>query len=222
MRLLLMGFGNGHDPLVEVLLQAGHTCVQVQGEDELPALLQVEGAGRPQAVLVREEVGAHGSRPRLQAIREADPDIFLIVLSARGDIRSRVATLRAGADDHLVRPEKEEVLARLEVLERRLPRPHVFMHGDLQVDSRSLTVTRRGERIPLSFHEMGVLRLLLEAGGEVVPKSRLLKEVWNLDFDPGTTVVEVQIARLRRRLGPEGATLIRNEIGRGYRVEFSG
>ena len=108
------------------------------------------------------------------------------------------------------------------VLERRLPRPNLYVHGDLEIDAQAFTVTRRGTRVPLSSHAQGVLRVLLEANGEVVSKSRLLREVWDLDFDPGTTVVEVQIARLRRRLGPEGATLIRNEIGRGYRIELSG
>ena len=222
MRLLLIGHVEDCGAFVDTFLQAGHTCVQVPGTGIASALRTQQAFERPEAVLLCEEERADGRRPGLRAIREFDPHIPVIVLSSKGDMRSRVATLRAGADEHLVRPQVEELLARLEVLERRLPRPNLYVHGDLEIDAQAFTVTRRGTRVPLSSHAQGVLRVLLEANGEVVSKSRLLREVWDLDFDPGTTVVEVQIARLRRRLGPEGATLIRNEIGRGYRIEFSG
>ena len=75
-----------------------------------------------------------------------------------------------------------------------------------------------GESITTTDQEFRLLRVLVEAGGEVIERSKLLKKVWGLDFDPGTNVLEVQIARLRRKIDCFDPPLIQTVTGRGYRL----
>ena len=155
----------------------------------------------------------------LSEIREAGDDTPVIFLTAHHTVEERVRGLRMGADDYILKPfEGAELVARIEAVVRRRESLPVLTVGELRVDLARRIVERGGERIEISPREFDVLGELVQARGKVISKSELLKRVWDIDFDPGTKVVEVQVARLRRKLDKEEPSLIETIVGRGYRV----
>jgi two-component system OmpR family response regulator len=149
-----------------------------------------------------------------------------LVLSALGEVDDRVAGLRAGGDDYLVKAYAfSELLARLDALSGRT---HPAMQeqelrvGDLEIDSRSQTVRRANKRIRLQPREFRLLEYLMRNAGGVVTRTRLLEHVWDFHFDPQTNVIDVQISRLRSKIdkGFE-APLLRTVRGAGYKLSES-
>ena len=159
----------------------------------------------------------------LQVLRElhrTKPELPVVILSARGDVQTKLRGFELGATDYLAKPfSLDELLARIRV---RLRGPAVF--GDehvLRGGNVVLDVARRqaavGERTAdLSDREFRLLHHLLAHVGEVVSRERLLSEVWGYDFDPGSNVVEVCVRRLRQKLGPDAA--IETVRSAGYRL----
>jgi DNA-binding response OmpR family regulator len=143
-----------------------------------------------------------------------------IFITARGEVRDRVAGLDAGADDYLVKPFSiDELLARLRALSRRLrgEMNQVLRVGDLEVDLLSRTV-RRGEcPIELTNREFVLLEFLAQASPKTVSKTAIVERVWDQNFDGGTNVVNVYINYLRSKLDREGEpSLIRTVRGVGF------
>jgi two-component system OmpR family response regulator len=144
-----------------------------------------------------------------------------LVLSALGDVDDRVAGLRAGGDDYLVKPFAfAELHARIEALLRRA-RPEAaattLRVGDLEMDLLSREVTRGGRRIELQPREFRLLEYLMRHAGQVVSRTMLLENVWDYHFDPQTNVVDVHVSRLRRKIEPAGdAPLLHTVRGAGY------
>lgn len=144
----------------------------------------------------------------------------ILMLTASGTDRDIVTGLTIGADDYLPKPFAFPVLvARLRALARRSqrPQPPVLRHGDLVCDPARRAATRRGEVLPLTRKEFGVLQVLLEAGGAVISSEELLERVWDEHTDPFTTVVRVTVRSLRLKLGDP--PVVHTVIGAGYRVE---
>ena len=149
----------------------------------------------------------------------------VIVLTARGDERSVVRGLRAGADDWLVKPVRlGELLARVEVVTRRRPgrRPagaRVVTGGDLVVDLAARTVTVAGAGVAVTRTEFDVLAVLCSRAGESVSRERIVDAVWG--YAPGSSrSLDVHLAQLRAKLGRPGA--IATVRGHGYRFETDG
>jgi two-component system OmpR family response regulator len=136
-------------------------------------------------------------------LREAGITTPVLIISALGDIDDRVRGLR-GSDDYLVKPFAfEELLARLEALERRstdVVKETILRVGDLELDLVSRTANRSGKEINLLPREFQVLEYLVRNEGQVVSRAMLLRHVWNLQFDPTTNIVDVYVARVRRKL----------------------
>jgi DNA-binding response OmpR family regulator len=159
----------------------------------------------------------------LQVLRElhrAKPELPVVILSARGDVQTKLRGFELGAADYVAKPfSLDELLARIRV---RLHGAATF--GDehvLRGGSVVLDVARRqaavGDRTAdLSDREFRLLHHLLVHTGEVVSRERLLAEVWGYDFDPGSNVVEVCVRRLRQKLGPDAA--IETVRHAGYRL----
>jgi len=155
----------------------------------------------------------------LKGIREAGNKVPVIFLTARQEVDERIKGLKIGADDYMIKPfEFQELLARIEAVTRRQASPTQFVVGDLKIDVAERVVERAGQSIATTDQEFRLLRVLVEADGEVVTRPVLLKRVWGLDFDPGTNVLEVQIARLRRKIDAYDPRLIQTVTGRGYRL----
>ncbi len=146
----------------------------------------------------------------------ATPVLFLTTMGGVGD---RVAGLRAGGDDYLVKPfALDELAARVEALGRRsgqLGLDTVLRIADMEMDLLARTVTRGGRKLDLQRQEFKLLEYLLRHAGQVVTRTMLLENVWGFHFDPGSNVVDSHISRLRSKIGAE---LIQTVRGAGYRV----
>jgi DNA-binding response OmpR family regulator len=142
----------------------------------------------------------------LRALETARPDLPVVIVSARADLKTKLNGFDLGARDYLTKPFSfDELLARVRVHLRR-PDDRTDAHV-LRVGSLTLDLARRqaqlGDRlVELSDREFKVLHSLLECAGEVVSRERLLSEVWGYHFDPRSNVVDVCIRRLRKKLGP--------------------
>lgn len=140
----------------------------------------------------------------LKSLRAAKIDAPVILLTAMGAVDDRVAGLRSGADDYIVKPFAfVELLARIDTICRRpAMRDEVLtlVIGDLTLDLLTREVTREGNRIDLQPREFLLLKHFMERPGRVQTKTVLLESVWGLHFDPKTSVVETHISRLRNKI----------------------
>jgi len=160
-----------------------------------------------------------------QTLRASHINLPILMLTALGRIEDRVAGLRMGADDYLVKPFGfEELLARIEALLRRgpliaEPSGAVLKVGNLELDRSRFSLHRAGEEIRLTTKELALLELLMSAPGRVFSRQRILTNVWGIDEDPLTNVVDVYIRRLRSKVDePFGTAIIETVRGVGYRI----
>jgi two-component system copper resistance phosphate regulon response regulator CusR len=151
----------------------------------------------------------------------------VLLLSARDQVEDRVKGLEWGADDYLVKPFSfAELLARVRTLLRRgraLPaaaEPTVWRVADLELDLLRRRVLRAGRRIDLTAKEFALLELLMRREGEVLPRSLIASQVWDMNFDSDTNVIDVAVRRLRAKVD-EGfeVRLIQTVRGMGYVLE---
>jgi DNA-binding response OmpR family regulator len=169
-------------------------------------------------VLDRDLPGIHGDDV-CSTLVDSEAATRVLMLTAAGEVRQRVAGLALGADDYLPKPfDFVELVARVRALARRSspPVPPVLQRGDLRCDPNRREITRAGAPVKLSRKEFGVLEQLLRADGMVVSAEQLLEKVWDEHTDPFTTVVRVTVMTLRRKLGDP--PLIETVQGVGYRL----
>jgi two-component system OmpR family response regulator len=158
----------------------------------------------------------------VRALRDAEVDAPVLMISALGDVDERVSGLRAGGDDYLTKPfAPTELVARLEVLLRRRQRgaaPELMLQvGDLVLDLVKHEA-RRGERvIELLPTEYKLLEFMMRNAGQTLSRRMIFEGVWEYYFDPGTNLIEVHVGRLRKKIDTPGAApLIKTERGLGY------
>jgi two-component system, OmpR family, copper resistance phosphate regulon response regulator CusR len=156
----------------------------------------------------------------IQTIRRADKNMPVLFLSARDGIDDRVKGLELGADDYLIKPFAfSELLARVRTLLRRgkVRDPDIVQVADLILDLQRRKLTRGGKRIELTGKEFALLELLLRRRGEVLPRSLIASQIWDMNFDSDTNVIEVAIRRLRAKMDDHfEPKLIRTVRGMGY------
>jgi len=140
----------------------------------------------------------------IRAIRAAGVKLPIMVLTAVGGVDDRVEGLEAGADDYLVKPFAfSELLARVNALARRPPlqtEKTILRTADVELDLIRRRVTRQGRLIELQPREFALLEILMRNEGRVITRTMLLEQVWDLHFDPQTSVVETHISRLRSKI----------------------
>ena len=162
----------------------------------------------------------------LQAIRKSGKEMPVLFLTARDQVDDRVRGLELGADDYLVKPFAfAELLARVRTLLRRggkSKESEYLRAADLDLDLIRRRATRSGKRIDLTAKEFALLELLLRRQGEVLPRSLIASQVWDMNFDSDTNVIEVAVKRLRAKVddGFE-PKLIRTVRGMGYVLEIA-
>lgn len=162
----------------------------------------------------------------LRAIRAAKDTTPVLLLTALGDVDDRVEGLQAGADDYLPKPFAfTELDARIAALGRRnsdvaQAETTKLVAGDIQLDLLKQRCMRKGQIIDLNAKEFRLLEAFLRANGRVLTRTMLLEKVWDMNFDPTTSVVETHVSRLRGKIEkPFGDTVIRTMRGAGYVFE---
>ena len=145
----------------------------------------------------------------------------VLMLTARDMVEDRVRGLNLGADDYLVKPfALTELIARVHAIIRRAygsPAPRVTL-GDVVIDTAARRVQRNGVIVELTAREYAILEILAQARGRLVSRAMLCEHLYNEDVDIASNVVDVHIAALRKKLGPD---LIKTRRGEGYMIEPS-
>ncbi len=161
----------------------------------------------------------------LGALRQAGKSLPVLFLTARDLVEDRVKGLELGADDFLLKPFAfAELLARVRTLLRRNARgaaePTVLEVANLSLDLLRRRATRAGQRIDLTAKEFALLELLLRRRGEVLPRSLIASQVWDMNFDSDSNVVEVAVRRLRAKVDDAfEPKLIQTVRGMGYLLD---
>jgi two-component system copper resistance phosphate regulon response regulator CusR len=161
----------------------------------------------------------------LASLRRRGLDMPVLFLTARDQVEDRVKGLELGADDYLVKPFSfAELLARVRTILRRGRGggldSNVLRVADLELDLLRRRVTRGGKRIDLTAKEFGLLELLMRRQGEVLPRSLIASQVWDMNFDSDTNVIEVAMRRLRLKVDDgQSVKLIQTVRGMGYVLE---
>lgn len=152
-------------------------------------------------------------------------DMGILILSARDGLEDRLRGLEVGADDYLVKPfHFEELLARARaILRRRRPTAgEVLRVGNLSLNDGTREVHLAGRLVELTTREFDLLKLLMQHPNQVLPRDRILDQVWGYNFYGDENNVEVYIRYLRQKLGDENRQLIQTVRGVGYRIAAAG
>lgn len=159
----------------------------------------------------------------LSRVRESGNDTPAIMLTARRERQDVTKGLKLGADDYVTKPfGLEELLLRVAAVLRRTKPPtenlHTLICGPIALIDESHTVTVNAEKVELSPTEFDLLRILMQEKGKVLSRSRLLRDVWGINFDTGTNVVDTYISYLRRKVHTDDFQGIKTVRGVGFQM----
>jgi len=159
----------------------------------------------------------------LTLLRQARNPTPVLVLSALSDADKVIQALDLGATDYMRKPfDFDEMLARIRTIQRRSggQAGYLLSVGDLQLNLLSREVARAGQRINLSNREFALLEFLLTHSNQVVTKTQILEKIWDINFDPGSNIVEVHMYQLRKKIDKDNLEpLIQTVIGKGYQLK---
>ena len=220
MKALIVDDDTDFRTVISLALEAEGIEFEMAGDGN-QALTQLDqrGAGAFDVILLDIEMPGSNGYELLLAIRERGDEVPVIFISGLGRVDERVKGLRMGADDYLVKPiEIDELLARMHSVQRRRRSLAPLEFGDLRLDLAQRRAYRNEKPSHLSPKEFDLLLTLVKAGGAVVSREDLLREVWDMNFDPGTNLLDVHIGRLRKKVDRLGRPLIQTERGVGYRA----
>ena len=202
------------------LRQAGHLCEHfTDGSQGLEAAM----IGEYDLVILDLMLPTLDGFEVLRNMRNFKNKTPVIILSALSDTDQIIKGLDLGAIDYIKKPfDLNELLARVRAVQRRQTDQFspLLRIDNLEINVLSREALREGQPIILSNREFGILELLMTHANQVVTKTQILDKVWNVDFDPGSNVVEVHMYQLRKKIdkGFE-APLIQTVVGRGYTIK---
>ena len=203
------------------LSEGGHTITRANdGMDGLAAAQ----AGEFDVMIVDRMMPRMDGVTLIETLRREGDQTPVLFLSALGEINDRVAGLKAGGDDYLVKPYAfAELIARVEALSRRRETGSVqtlLRVGDLEMDLIGRNVHRQGKEIDLQPREFQLLEYLMRNAGQSVTRTMLLEKVWEYHFDPQTNVIDVHVSRLRSKIDKGfDRPMLQTVRGAGYRLE---
>jgi two-component system, OmpR family, response regulator len=201
--------------LADALARAGFVVLQARDAASADEMVQVETLD---VVILDLGLPGRDGISLLTAWRQAGVTLPVLILTARGRWADKAAGFSAGADDYVTKPfEPGEVVFRLRALIRRtfgLSRP-VLTAGRISLDTNSGAASVGGVPVNLTAQELRLLEYLLHAAPRVVSRSELAEHVYDRDREPDSNVIDVQIGRLRRKLGAQTIETVR---GLGYRI----
>jgi len=155
-------------------------------------------------------------------IRKTNSKIPIIMLTAFGTTDNKIAGFDVGADDYLVKPfDLRELLARVNVLIRRsdsiMIMPEKLQLADLEMDMNTKTVNRAGQKIDLTAKEFLLLETFLKNKGKLLTREYIIEQVWGIEFDPSTNIIDVYVNYLRKKIDKDfEPKLIHTKFGFGF------
>jgi two-component system, OmpR family, response regulator len=179
-------------------------------------------AQRPDVVVLDVMLPDMSGLDVLHKLREENPQLPVLLLTAKDGVEDRIAGLTAGGDDYVTKPFSiEEVVLRLRALLRRTGVTTVdsgaqLVVGDLVLDEDSHEVTRAGEPISLTSTEFELLRFMMRNSKRVLSKAQILDRVWSYDFGGRSNIVELYISYLRKKIDSGREPMIHTLRGAGY------
>jgi len=206
------------DPRIQEIVERGLSArgFAVMSASDGPGGLELARLPDVDLVLLDMKLPGMPGAQVLERIRAERPRLPVIVVTALDDVRSKVGGLEAGADDYVTKPFSiDELVARIRArLRFRGENGGILRAGGLVLDLAAHRATLDGREVTLSAREIGLLAVFLKHQGQALSRGQLLRLVWHLDFDPGSNVVDVYVAALRRKIGPGFIETVR---GLGYR-----
>lgn len=203
--------------IADGLAHAGHICDHISDGN---SGLETAMTGSYDLILLDLMLPALNGFEVLKNLRSFNNPTPVIILSALNDTENVIKGLDLGASDYLKKPfDLDELLARVRSVQRRMLAQGTLKLkvADLQVDLLSREVCRQGKQVILSNREFTLLEFLLSNPNKVVTKTQILEKVWDMNFDPGSNVVEVHLYQLRKKMDRGySEELIQTVIGRGY------
>jgi two-component system copper resistance phosphate regulon response regulator CusR len=182
--------------------------------------LQLARTGEYEIVVLDVMLPGRDGWSVLGELRRAGSQTPVLFLTAKDGLPDRVKGLNLGADDYLVKPFAfSELLARIRSILRRGPsrQPEMLKRADLEIDLVRHRVARGGKKLDLTPKEFALLTLLTRRAGEVLSRTAIAEQVWDMNFDGGTNVVDVHVRRLRTKVDePFERKLIHTVRGMGY------
>ena len=203
------------------LSEAGFSCTRTaDGEEGLTAAR----GGEFDVMIVDRMMPRMDGVTLIETLRREGDQTPVLFLSALGEINDRVAGLKAGGDDYLVKPYAfAELIARVEALARRRETGSVqtlLRVGDLEMDLIGRSVHRQGREIDLQPREFQLLEFMMRHAGQSVTRTMLLEKVWEYHFDPQTNVIDVHVSRLRSKIDKGfDKPMLQTIRGAGYRLD---
>ena len=209
------------DAMCRGLSEAGHECATAA--DGLEGL-EAARKGEYDVMVVDRMMPRMDGVTTVETLRREGDQTPVLFLSALGEIEDRVAGLKAGGDDYLVKPYAlAELVARVDALARRRETGSVntvLRVGELEMDLIARTVHRQDKEIDLQPREFQLLEFLMRHAGQSVTRTMLLEKVWEYHFDPQTNVIDVHISRLRSKIDKGfDKAMLQTVRGAGYRLE---
>jgi DNA-binding response OmpR family regulator len=200
------------------LLRAGYAVDWIQAGKELVSAMRTS---EYDCVMLDLSLPDANGEDCLKTIRERNPGMSVIVITARGGLLDRVRLLELGADDYLVKPvDLDEVNARVRAITRRVQQAQgggagVLSHGALRLQPARRTATWKGQVVPLTNREFWLLETLVRKKGQILSRERLEETLYGWGDEIDSNAVEVYIHHLRRKFEP---ALIKTVRGLGYQL----
>lgn len=222
MRLLLVEDETSIANFIKEGLEEEGFAVDVADNGKKGLLMAQDMSGEYDIILLDWMLPGMNGIEICRSIRKEDRQVPIIFLTAKDTVDDAVFALEAGANDYIRKPFSfEEMLARIRVLLRsKTGEQTIFRYKNIDMNLETYRVHKNGEPVELTRKEFALLELLLRNKGKVCRRTRIIEKVWDINFDHSTSVIDVYINALRKKLdSPSEESFIHTVRGIGYRID---